>query len=86
MTDQDLIIRLRQMVDYPAGIPSEAVRELVDICEAEIDRGGPWDKAKHGHDGRDQDEQMADRERAHLARSILRVIAKGYSINWTKSI
>lgn len=86
MTDQDLIIKVRSWCDSPNwGIPVEAVRELVDICEAEIGRGGPWDKVTMGHDGRGQDERYADRERAGLARSVLRVIAKGYGIDWRKS-
>lgn len=82
MTDQDLIIRLRQRIGS-LDIASPVMSELIDICEAEIAIAYEWATSPPG--ATPVGEGMAISARSQLARSILRVIAKGYSIDWTKS-
>lgn len=80
MTDQDLIIRLRQRIGS-LDIASPVMSELIDICESEIVIAHEW--ATGPPEGARGD-AMAIQARSQLARSILRVIAKGYDIDWTR--
>lgn len=81
MTDQEMLTRLRQ--ELPRANVSHAFLLAADkvftICQEAIDRAAPW-TPERGHDGRDPEERESDRDRAALARRILRAYADSLGI------